>query len=211
MTLQLLSLSGSPFGWKVQLGLAYKGLPHTTTWLSSDNGDLKTTSLRARNPHGKLPVLVDGDFVLYESDAIVDYVAEAFDGPALWPRDVRQRARARRIAAEASSYLYPPIRALVAAWGATVPSPAEVHGAKDRLRGPLGLVAAELTATYFAEGRPTGADFAVYPLVALLGRLHGRRPDFALDALVPGALSAWSQRIESLPFFDGTYPPHWRA
>ncbi len=106
MTLHLYSLSGSPFGWKVQLALEHKGLTYEMSYLSPEKGDLKMPWFSDLNPHGKLPVLVDGDLVLFESDAVVEYLEEAFPafGTSLWPRDVRSRAKARRMAIEASNY-----------------------------------------------------------------------------------------------------------
>src|ERR1051325_7341539 len=56
-----------------------------------------------RSPAGKVPVLVDDDgFAVWDSLAIAEYVAEKFPEKALWPRDVRRRARARSVCAERS-------------------------------------------------------------------------------------------------------------
>jgi len=61
------------------------------------------------NPFGRVPTLVDGDFVLYETTAITRYVDEAFDGPALQPGDPRRRARMNQIVAVLDSYGYRPM------------------------------------------------------------------------------------------------------
>ncbi|MDN5926609.1 MAG: glutathione S-transferase family protein [Hyphomicrobiales bacterium] len=61
------------------------------------------------NPFGRVPTLVDGDFVLYETTAIARYADEAFDGPPLQPRDPRRRARMNQIVAILDSYGYQPM------------------------------------------------------------------------------------------------------
>jgi glutathione S-transferase len=52
------------------------------------------------SPAGKLPVLIDGDVRVWESLAIMDYLAERFPQAELWPKDAAPRAHARAIAAE---------------------------------------------------------------------------------------------------------------
>ena len=54
----------------------------------------------AVSPTGKVPALVDGAIHLWESLAILEYLAERFPGAGLWPREIRARAHARVIAAE---------------------------------------------------------------------------------------------------------------
>ena len=48
-------------------------------------------------PTGRVPVLVDGDLVVWDTLAIAEYLAERFPAHALWPRDAKQRARARSL------------------------------------------------------------------------------------------------------------------
>ncbi len=52
------------------------------------------------SPSGKVPVLVDDGFAIWDSLAIAEYLAEKFPDRQLWPRDARARARARSISAE---------------------------------------------------------------------------------------------------------------
>jgi glutathione S-transferase len=216
MPLQLYTLSGSPFGWKVQLALEHLSLPHVVTMLSSDKGDLRQPRFQALNPHGKVPVLLDGATTLYESDVIVEYLEETRAGPStsLWPDGPIARAMARRIAVEASSYVYPPLRQLVTRWAGR-PEPdldrATIDGIKQTLSDQLRIIAPHFSGGFVAGARPGAADYAVYPLVALIKRLDKRRPDESLAALVPEELLAWSSRIEALPYFDRTYPPHWKG
>lgn len=56
--------------------------------------------LAVYSPSGKVPVLVDGETVIWESLAIIEYLAESFPDRAIWPRDKAARARARAIANE---------------------------------------------------------------------------------------------------------------
>jgi glutathione S-transferase len=55
------------------------------------------------NPAGRVPVLVDGDLVIWDSLAIAEYLAERFADKKLWPTDPKTRARARSVVAEMHS------------------------------------------------------------------------------------------------------------
>jgi len=55
------------------------------------------------NPAGRVPVLVDDGFAVWDSLAICEYAAEKFPGRQLWPQDAKQRARARSVCAEMHS------------------------------------------------------------------------------------------------------------
>src|SRR5690348_15772956 len=53
------------------------------------------------SPAGKVPILKDGDTVIWDSLAILEYLAEKY--PALWPKEPAQRAKARAVSAEMHS------------------------------------------------------------------------------------------------------------
>lgn len=53
---------------------------------------LKTEEYRALNPNQKIPVLKDGDFVLWESNAICRYLVQTYGPTPLWPEDRQARA-----------------------------------------------------------------------------------------------------------------------
>ncbi len=55
------------------------------------------------SPVGKVPALVDGDLVVWDTLAIAEYLAEKFPDQQLWPADIKARARARSICAEMHS------------------------------------------------------------------------------------------------------------
>ena len=106
MSITLYYGSGSPFAWRVQLALEHKALPYERTILSFSAGDTRKPEFLALNPRHRVPVIVDGDFVLYESNAIVEYLdeANAGRGAPLFPGDVRTRALIRRLVLEVDNY-----------------------------------------------------------------------------------------------------------
>ena len=60
-------------------------------------------ALAGLNPVGKVPVLADGDLVVWDTLAIAEYMAESYPDKQLWPQDKAARARARSICAEMHS------------------------------------------------------------------------------------------------------------
>ena len=55
------------------------------------------------NPTGKVPALIDEGFLIWDTLAICEYLAEKFSNKSLWPKDAHQRARARSVSAEMHS------------------------------------------------------------------------------------------------------------
>ncbi|WP_375458026.1 glutathione S-transferase family protein [uncultured Enterovirga sp.] len=70
------------------------------------DGAQKTPEFLALNPKGRVPVLVDGDFVVTENPAILRYIARSFPAAALWPTDPREEARCAEWLAWCSSGLH---------------------------------------------------------------------------------------------------------
>ena len=82
------------------------GIPFEEVKVRFDSFEPQSTfkqSLRAVTPAGKVPVLVDGDLVVWDTLAIAEYLAEQFPQTPLWPADARARARARSVCAEMHS------------------------------------------------------------------------------------------------------------
>lgn len=70
----------------------------------SFDGDSKFKEVALKfNPAGQVPVLTDGDFAVWDTLAIAEYLAEKFPERHLWPRDAKARARARSVCAEMHS------------------------------------------------------------------------------------------------------------
>ncbi|RCJ24394.1 hypothetical protein A6770_28265 [Nostoc minutum NIES-26] len=68
---------------------------------------LATDEYAQLNPFRKMPVLQQGDFVLYETPAILSYVDEAFEGLSLQSTEPKARAQMRKWIGIAANYLYP--------------------------------------------------------------------------------------------------------
>ena len=85
-----------------ELGLAYERID-----AGGQFGGLDTPEFLTLNPHGKVPVLVDGDIAIWESDAIVRYAAAKHGAGSLWPQDLAERAIADAWMAWAAAKLYP--------------------------------------------------------------------------------------------------------
>ena len=70
---------------------------------SFDTDSAFKRAIASVNPAGKVPVLVDGDFAVWDTLAIAEYLAEKFPDKGIWPRDRQARARARSVCAEMHS------------------------------------------------------------------------------------------------------------
>jgi glutathione S-transferase len=75
------------------------GISFTEETIPMYQADSKARML-AKGPTGKCPVLIDGDVTVWESLAIIEYVAEKFPGKGVWPADAKARAHARSAANE---------------------------------------------------------------------------------------------------------------
>lgn len=215
MSITLYYGSGSPYAWRVQLALEAKGLPYERKVLSFAARDTRKPEFVALNPRHRVPTLVDGDFVLYESNAIVEYLDEAHAGRglALFPGDARTRATVRRIVSEVDSYTTEAVDQVLERLLGVKPEERDagkVDEARRAVAEEFAFVARYLAGD-FLVGPLSAADFALYPAVAFMDRCHQREPSFDAVSLVPPALAAWKKRVEALPYLDATWPPHWRA
>ena len=206
--------SGSPFAWRVWLALEHKQLAYHLRQISFSSDDLTTQEYRRINPRGKVPTIEDDGFSLYESAAIVEYLEDQYpqSGTSLFPGDARNRARIRRLVNEADLYLEVAGRKLVLA--VLFPNNEEwdegdISAGREAVAVELSNFESYLSGDYYA-GELSAADFTIYPLVALMRRMQVRKPDLDVASLIGPKMSVWIQRVESLPFYSKTYPPHWK-
>jgi len=214
MSLVLYYGSGSPYAWRAQFALEHKALPYELKVLSFSAGDTTKPEFLALNPRHRVPVLVDGDFVLYESNAIVEYLDEAYPatGAPLFPGDARTRALVRRLIGEIDNYFNEACEPVFdqAFWKKPEERDAQkIADGRKAVIEELVLFTKSLRGD-FLVGPLSAADFAFYPLVAFLRRCEIKLPELDADGMLTPELKAWRARMEALPFFDRTIPPHWK-
>ena len=203
--------SGSPWAWRVHLALEEKGLACEAVLLSFSAGDLKKPGYLAMNPHGKVPVLVDGDLALYESQAILEYLEEKYPAPALLPADPAARALVRIEELECTTYMSEAFRGLAQVAFFTPEAERDPKTMADR-RSDVRAELARLEARAAARGGPflagaaiSRADTTWLPFVEIAGRAG-----VVVDAAATPFLAAWRERMRARPSYEKSYPPHWR-
>jgi glutathione S-transferase len=89
-------VDGSPTARRVQAVINHLGLRVEYVTHDSFKGELRDAQYLALNPNATAPTLVDGPFVLWESVAIMQYLADKAGDARLFPRDLQQRAEVVR-------------------------------------------------------------------------------------------------------------------
>lgn len=188
---------------KVLAGFDFLGVPYTLQRLDYFAGDHKSAAYTAINPNAALPALVDGDFVLWESNAILQYAADQM-GHAAYPREARARADVNRWLLWESSSWFPScyvylVEQCVKPLLNQVPDAAVLEAESARFHKLAGILDARLAGSPWLCGdAPTIADFAV------AAPLHMRpHQDFPLAE--HRHLMRWmTERVEALPCWQRT-------
>ena len=214
MAITLYYGSGSPYAWRAQLALEHKALPYELKILSFAAGDTRKPEFLALNPRHRVPVLVEDDFVLYESSAIVEYLDEAYPGRGapLFPGDARTRAIIRRMICEIDEDFDAALDPLTTQAFSKKPEERDAKAIADSRKAlvdELALVSQSMRGDYLA-GPLSAADYALYTLLAFVWRSEIKLPDLDANSMLTPQLARWKARIEALPYFDKTIPPHWR-
>jgi glutathione S-transferase len=102
-------IPGSPYVRMPLLVCEEKGVSYRLAPLAF--GQQREPAHLARHPFGRIPAIEHDGFALYESQAIVRYIDEAFDGPALQPKDPRARARMNQVLNIVDWYVMPSLSA----------------------------------------------------------------------------------------------------
>lgn len=98
------------------------GVPYERRDAGLQHGVVNTPEYREMNPNGLVPTIEEDGFTLWESHAIVRYLAAKHSRGALWPEDLRERARADQWMDWANTVFWPTVRPLFMGLVRTEPS-----------------------------------------------------------------------------------------
>ena len=171
--MKLYDFALSPNCQKVSALAREVGVPLEIVAVDLFKGEAKTPALLAKNPNGKLPILEDGDYVLWESNAMLAYIAAKADRTDLAPTTPRERAEVDRWTSWQTSHFSPAIRKVaferivkkLAGLGA--PDEAAVKAGMEEFAVVANVLEQSLGTKEFLCGRLTIADFALTPSAAL--------------------------------------------
>lgn len=105
----------SLFTGKVRIALAEKGLPYELVSVPFTRAGYqpKDPVVLAVNPKAQVPVLEDGELMVYDSTLILEYLEDRHPAPPLYPADPVGRARCRQLEAAADEILFPSVFELI--------------------------------------------------------------------------------------------------
>lgn len=220
MTIQVFWGSGSPYSWRVLLALEYKRLRYESHLLDLSKQEHLSADMLKLNPRGHIPVLRDGENVYCESLAIIYYLDRKYPERPLFGIDAAEAGSIMRRISEYQAYVENHLNKIIAAifFG-------RLEDRLEAVQKSLGIVIneahlLELRLTqenWLAAEEFSAADLVIFPSIKSLQRALARReaddlqtPFEPLETNFP-AIAAWLRRIEALPGYERTYPPHWRS
>lgn len=203
----------SLFSAKVRIALAEKGLACEIEDVPLDAArgyEPKHPQVVLHNPKQQVPVLLDGDFVLYDSTVILEYLEESSPAVALYPRAAKARARCRLLELEADELFFAPVGRLIrrryARAAGVAEDPKEWPEAVATVNAACARLSQQLGDSEFLCGEFSVADISHFLVASFaagfgmaipaehvsLGRWFGRvaaRP--AVAGEISGMLAAW--------------------
>lgn len=195
----------SPNTRKAHAVAIHLGLPLDLRLIDLQQGEQRTPEFIALNPTGRTPVLQDGDFILWESTAIMQYLASQVPN-SLWPEDARSRADIMRWQSWQLAHWHGVCQPLqyenfvkpLLQLGE--PDPQVVQEATERFHQEAAVLNDHLAKREFLVGDGlTLADFSVASDLTYAGPGQFPLTDYA-------PLRAWYARIEALPAWQQTNP-----
>lgn len=182
--------------YKVRLLLSILGLAHEKVPVNAHPArEHRSEPYLRLNPLGTLPILVDGDVVLHDAEAILVYLARGHDGSGSW------LPATPAALGEVTMWLLFAARDLGAATAARnhamLEAPGDAEALDRAVRAAFRVMEDHMTkrelagAAWFAADAPTIADLALFPGIAL-------SRDFGVDHDEYPALRRWMRRVRAI-------------
>lgn len=195
--LKIHGMAQSTFTRTVLLACHEKGIDYElVTAMPSEVG--------AVNPFGKIPVMVQDDFSLYESPAIVRYLDHTFAGPSLWPDESRQAAICDQwISAVCDSLAGSALQYLAARFGFFALPEEMVTRHLERTRALVPIFDRQLgRSRYLAGDHVTAADLFLVPIFFYFPGL----PELNAIAEAAPNCTRWARDMGARPSIKATDP-----
>jgi len=204
--MKLYGFPASPNTWKVRALAAYLKTPLQFEFVDLTKGAQFAPAYLALNPTGRTPTLVDGDFTLWESNAILQYIASKTTTP-LWPSDARTRADISRWQCWELAH-----------WGAQACGPLTFENLVKKfvnLGAPNQAAVAKATEAFNKEAKMLDAHLAKHKYLVgdtlTIADFTVAAPLFhAAGAGMPVApyanVRGWFERVAALPCWNETAP-----
>ncbi|MFL6624271.1 MAG: glutathione S-transferase family protein [Sulfurifustis sp.] len=191
----------STFSRRVRIALVEKNIPVEMIALDMAARKHKAPEYLALNPYARVPTLVDGDFVLYESTPILNYLEALHPEPALVPRDAKARALVDmhmklcdlQFAPHTATIIFPKRFLPKERWDENAIARAKVEIEKHLPKLEQALKGHE----YLVGDRFTLADICYLPFVEFFG---------LMEITPPPAIAEWTKRLLDRPSARETKP-----
>ena len=224
MSITVYTVSGAPRGWRVLLGLTFKGIDYEIRLLEASKGEHKAPDYLALNPRGTVPTVVAGDLVLRDSLGILAWLDRRFPARPLFGETADQAAGIWQLVFESNDYLRNAVNDVLFSLlvqGQPFQDPGSEEGAiKAAAIERLGLECGRLEELldgrpYLAGDTPSAADAVCFPEIRLIERAaETKHQDMQAYGMTDLArqypnLDTWKSRIGKLEGYEKTTPVHW--
>ncbi|WP_456268259.1 glutathione S-transferase family protein [Kushneria sp. AK178] len=209
----LYGFDGSTYVRTVRMLFLEKGVTYDQVSVDVLQGETHTPEHLRRHPFGKVPALETGGRILYETDAIAEFLEGHFPAPALVPRQLDDRVDMRQWAAVINNYYYQAM-VMELAWQRVInpllQRPVDetvIAAALPKVRHQFSLLEQSLaTRTWLVAGPISYVDFLLAPIMAYVVMTPEGRE---IMADFPG-VQRWWDNIRQRESFERTIPERFR-
>ncbi len=193
--IKLYDFATSPNCQRVKVVLAEKKLPFEIVPVDLKKGDQKKPDYLKLNPYGKVPVIIDGATVLYESCVINEYLEEKYPEPSLMPKEPAKKAKIRILTDYGMAHLDAPYQKLRQELmkDSKERNQEVIEGAKKELKNLLQRFEREIGDQPYLAGDFSLVDAALIPRFLRMEGF-GVLPDPSLPRL-----GKWLQKMKERP------------